>query len=51
LGEDMTHKEVKKLIRDYLYCIKDCPLRAVDCNQEKEEELRFKLMEYVRGKV
>jgi len=35
--------ELRKLVREYLDCIADVPMRAVDCNQTLEESLRANL--------
>ena len=35
--------ELRKLVREYLDCIADVPMRAVDCNHHAEEDLREKL--------
>ena len=34
---------LRKLVREYLDCIADVPMRAIDCDQDLEESLRASL--------
>jgi hypothetical protein len=43
--EEKERAALLELIREYLGCIADVPMRAVDCDQELEESLREKLAE------
>ena len=40
--------ELRKLVREYLKCTECVPMRAVDCDQELEEDLREKLKKAVK---
>ena len=48
----MTHSTsiaIKQLIIKYLECTQHVPMRAVDCDQDTEEELRNKLWDLIEG--
>ena len=40
---DEKLKELRKVVRDYLRAIQHVPMRAVDCDQDREERLWAKL--------
>ena len=41
-------KELKKLIKAYFKCIRSVPMRAVDCDQELEEDLRIQIKRAIK---